>query len=72
MATQRSGGQILNQLQLFHLQVEKEKEALRMELNKAKTQVSDAEAAITSQKAQIEKLNHVVQEADAGGYCWAP
>lgn len=37
-----------------------------MELNKAKTQVSEAETAITSQKAQIEKLNHVVQEADAG------
>lgn len=48
------------------LQVEKEKEALRMELNKAKTQVSEAEAAISSQKSQIEKLNHVVQEADAG------
>lgn len=40
-----------------------------MELNKAKTQVSEAETAITSQKAQIEKLNHVVQEADAGR-CW--
>lgn len=48
--------------------MEKEKEALRMELNKAKTQVNEAEAAISSQKSQIEKLNHVVQEADAGGH----
>jgi uncharacterized coiled-coil protein SlyX len=45
--------------------VEKEKEALRMELSKAKAQISEADAAISSQKAQLEKLNHVVAEADA-------
>jgi chromosome segregation ATPase len=49
------------------LQVEKEKDALRLELNKAKTQIAEAETAITGQKAQLEKLNHVVAEADAGG-----
>eukprot|EP00775_Hariotina_reticulata_P010077 gene10077-10232_t len=48
-----------------HMKVEKEKDALRLELNKAKTQVGEAEAAITGQKAQLEKLNHVVAEADA-------
>lgn len=48
----------------LHLQVEKEKEALRMELNKAKSQIKEAETAISSQKAEIEKLNHIINEAD--------
>ena len=45
-------------------QVEKEKEALRMELNKAKQQIKEADTAISSQKAEIEKLNHIINEAD--------
>ncbi|MEW5300885.1 MAG: hypothetical protein WDW36_003781 [Sanguina aurantia] len=47
-----------------HMKVEKEKEALRMELNKAKQQIKEADGAITSQKAEIEKLNHIINEAD--------
>ena len=46
------------------LQVEKEKESLRMELNKAKQQIKEADTAIGSQKAEIEKLNHIINEAD--------
>jgi chromosome segregation ATPase len=49
------------------LQVEKEKEALRMELNKAKQQIKEADNAISSQKAEIEKLNHIINEADQVG-----
>lgn len=47
-----------------HMKVEKEKEALRMELNKAKQQIKEADASIASQKAEIEKLNHIINEAD--------
>lgn len=47
-------------------QVEKEKDSLRLELSNAKSNINDAEAALASQKAQLEKLNHVVAEADAG------
>mmetsp|Transcript_12291 Transcript_12291/g.30037 ORF Transcript_12291/g.30037 Transcript_12291/m.30037 type:complete len:870 (-) Transcript_12291:348-2957(-) len=47
-----------------HMKVEKEKEALRMELNKAKQQIKEADTAISSQKAEIEKLNHIINEAD--------
>ncbi|GAX75026.1 hypothetical protein CEUSTIGMA_g2472.t1 [Chlamydomonas eustigma] len=47
-----------------HMKVEKEKEALRMELNKAKQQIKEAETAISSQKSEIEKLNHIINEAD--------
>eukprot|EP00882_Tetradesmus_deserticola_P025453 GHRQ01027960.1.p1 GENE.GHRQ01027960.1~~GHRQ01027960.1.p1 ORF type:complete len:300 (+),score=169.76 GHRQ01027960.1:498-1397(+) len=50
-----------------HMKVEKEKEGLRMELNKARGNIAEAESAIAMQKAQLEKLNHVVAEADAGG-----
>ena len=46
------------------IQVEKEKDALRMELNKAKMQIKEADTAISSQKAEIEKLNHIINEAD--------
>uniref|UniRef100_A0A383VEV0 Cilia- and flagella-associated protein 58 central coiled coil domain-containing protein n=1 Tax=Tetradesmus obliquus TaxID=3088 RepID=A0A383VEV0_TETOB len=48
-----------------HMKVEKEKEGLRMELNKARNNIGEAESAIATQKAQLEKLNHVVAEADA-------
>ncbi|GMH32197.1 hypothetical protein BSKO_00031 [Bryopsis sp. KO-2023] len=47
-----------------HMKVEKEKESLRLELNKAKQQIAEAETAIASQKAEIEKLNHIINEAD--------
>lgn len=46
------------------IQVEKEKESLRLELNKAKQQIKEADTAIASQKAEIEKLNHIINEAD--------
>jgi uncharacterized coiled-coil protein SlyX len=48
------------------LQVDKEKDSLRLELANAKSNIHDAEVALASQKAQLEKLNHVVTEADAG------
>lgn len=48
-----------------HMKVEKEKDSLRLELSNAKHNINDAEAALASQKAQLEKLNHVVAEADA-------
>lgn len=35
-----------------------------MELNKAKQQIKEADTAISSQKAEIEKLNHIINEAD--------
>mmetsp|Transcript_826 Transcript_826/g.1952 ORF Transcript_826/g.1952 Transcript_826/m.1952 type:complete len:874 (+) Transcript_826:61-2682(+) len=47
-----------------HMKVEKEKESLRFELNKALQQIKEAESAISSQKAETEKLNHIINEAD--------
>ena len=47
-----------------HMKVDKEKDALRTELNKAKIQIKEAEAANDSQKAEIDKLNHIINEAD--------
>ena len=44
--------------------MDKEKDALRTELNKAKIQIKEAEASIESQKAEIDKLNHIINEAD--------
>lgn len=46
------------------LQVEKEKEALRLELNKAKQQMREADTAISAQNAELDKLNHIINEAD--------
>lgn len=48
-----------------HAKVDKEKESIQFELTKALKQISEAEAAITSQKAEIEKLNHIINEADS-------
>lgn len=45
-------------------QVEKEKEGLRMELNKAKQQMKETEQAIAAQQAELDKLNHIINEAD--------
>mmetsp|Transcript_23941 Transcript_23941/g.66472 ORF Transcript_23941/g.66472 Transcript_23941/m.66472 type:complete len:870 (+) Transcript_23941:229-2838(+) len=47
-----------------HMKVEKEKDSLRFELNKAKQQIKEADTAIASQKSEIEKLNHIINEAD--------
>jgi chromosome segregation ATPase len=46
------------------VQVEKEKDALWMELNKAKQQLKETDEAISAQKAEIDKLNHIINEAD--------
>lgn len=35
-----------------------------MELNKAKQQMKDTEAAVSAQKAELDKLNHIINEAD--------
>ena len=48
-----------------HMKVEKEKENLRGENNKAYAQIKEADNAISSQKAEIEKLNHIINEADS-------
>lgn len=45
--------------------MEKEKDALRLELSKAKGQISEADAAIGAQKAELGRLKAVVAEADA-------
>ena len=47
-----------------YMKVEKEKESLRFELNKSKNQIKEADSAISSQKTEIEKLNHIINEAD--------
>lgn len=46
------------------LQVEKEKETLRLELNKAKQQMREADTSISAQNAELDKLNHIINEAD--------
>jgi hypothetical protein len=46
------------------MQVEKEKESLRLELNKAKSQIKEADTAVSAQNSEIEKLNHIINEAD--------
>lgn len=46
-------------------QVDKEKESIRFELTKTQAQIKEAESAIASQKAEIEKLNHIINEADS-------
>ena len=35
-----------------------------MELNKAKQQLRETDASISAQKAEIDKLNHIINEAD--------
>ena len=47
--------------------MEKEREALRFEVNKAGAQIKEADAAIAAQKAEIEKLNLIIGEADQVG-----
>ncbi|DBB05834.1 hypothetical protein WJX82_007880 [Trebouxia sp. C0006] len=47
-----------------HMKVEKEREALRFEMNKAAAQMKEADAAIAAQKAELDKLNQIITEAD--------
>lgn len=44
--------------------MEKEREALRFEMNKAAAQMKEADAAIAAQKAELDKLNQIITEAD--------
>ena len=46
------------------VQVEKEREALRFEMNKAAAQMKEADAAIAAQKGELDKLNQIITEAD--------
>ena len=46
------------------MQVETEREALRFERNKAAAQMKEADAAIAAQKAELDKLNQIITEAD--------
>jgi hypothetical protein len=46
-------------------QVQKELESLKLELSKAKNQISQADEAITGQQAELQKLAAIIQEADA-------
>eukprot|EP00164_Ancoracysta_twista_P002083 GFYU01002746.1.p1 GENE.GFYU01002746.1~~GFYU01002746.1.p1 ORF type:complete len:871 (-),score=408.33 GFYU01002746.1:57-2669(-) len=47
-----------------HMKVEKERESLKNELTKLKQQVVEADQTINRQKAEIIKLNHIINEAD--------
>ncbi|KAI8476303.1 MAG: flagellar associated protein [Monoraphidium minutum] len=48
-----------------HMKVEKEKDALRLELTKARSQIGEADSAIAAQRSELDKLKAVVVEADA-------
>mmetsp|Transcript_9497 Transcript_9497/g.15525 ORF Transcript_9497/g.15525 Transcript_9497/m.15525 type:complete len:886 (+) Transcript_9497:227-2884(+) len=48
-----------------HMKVEKEREALKNDLVRIKQSIADAEQLIASQKLEIAKLNHIINEADA-------
>mmetsp|Transcript_33611 Transcript_33611/g.77642 ORF Transcript_33611/g.77642 Transcript_33611/m.77642 type:complete len:874 (+) Transcript_33611:212-2833(+) len=47
-----------------HHKVEKEKEQLKNELTKIKKQIVSSEQIIANQRAEIQKLNQIIQEAD--------
>ena len=44
--------------------VEKEKEQLKNELTKIKKQIVSSEQIIANQRAEVQKLNQIIQEAD--------
>eukprot|EP01112_Ceratiomyxa_fruticulosa_P012266 TRINITY_DN3387_c0_g3_i2.p1 TRINITY_DN3387_c0_g3~~TRINITY_DN3387_c0_g3_i2.p1 ORF type:complete len:411 (-),score=88.25 TRINITY_DN3387_c0_g3_i2:81-1313(-) len=48
-----------------HIKVEKLKDSYKNELQKIQTQIDLAEQTIGSQQAEIQKLNHIINEADA-------
>ena len=45
-------------------QVINEKEQLRNELDRSKSNIKEADSAINAQKVEIDKLNHIINEAD--------
>ncbi|KAG2452283.1 hypothetical protein HYH02_003307 [Chlamydomonas schloesseri] len=47
-----------------HQKVINEKEQLRNELDKSKGNIKEADSAINAQKVEIDKLNHIINEAD--------
>lgn len=47
-----------------HVKVEKETESLKNENQKIRTQILEAHGTINSQKVEISKLNHIINEAD--------
>lgn len=47
------------------MQVVKEKENLKAELAKAQSKIKHAEIAVLEYTAQIDNLNHILEEADA-------
>merc|ERR1719231_2005622 len=47
-----------------HHKVEKEKEGLKNDLTKIKKQIVSSEQIIANQRAEIQKLNQIIQEAD--------
>ena len=48
-----------------HMKVEKEKESLRFELNKAAMNIKETESAIESQTLELQRLNQIINESDA-------
>ena len=48
-----------------HMKVEKEKESLRFELDKAAMNIKEAESSIESQKLELQRLNQIINESDA-------
>merc|ERR1711865_35627 len=47
-----------------HKKVDRELESLKNELTELKQKVQDGEETITGQAAEINKLNHIISEAD--------
>jgi chromosome segregation ATPase len=47
-----------------HMKVEKEKESLKLELNKARAHIGEVDAQISTQRTELEKLNGIINEAD--------
>jgi hypothetical protein len=48
-----------------HIKVEKEKDTYKNELARLAAQIELAEQTIGSQQAEVQKLNHIINEADA-------
>ena len=48
-----------------HMKVEKEKESLRFELDKAAMNIKEAESSIAAQKLELQRLNRIIDESDA-------
>ena len=47
-----------------HMKVEKEKESLRFELDKAAMNIKEAESSIAAQKLELQRLNRIIDESD--------